>query len=517
MNNKKGFTLVELIVSFALITAVSLAFFKTILVLQQEQIKNIAINSYKAFTVVLNNSIQKDFLNDNIEKIISCGENCYDITYTRNGITRLSIDKENNTITYGNIKEKLPKDYKFINNIEFTSYINSYEGNDSYVALNINIKSNYEKDIENIKYVYQYDSDNGIIELDVDGAEASDIIEYLLYTSPLENGLYEPLLPDGTSTGIRYRGISPNNYVYFNCEPKDSSNIDYGQDNYDYANACETWRIIGVFDVAKTIGGATEKRIKIVRDAFTDADGNVLNMSWDSSASNVNSGSGINEWSQADLKNMLNGYYIGEGASCTYCNGYNQDVCENDCTNTINVLSTTSKNMLDESIWNTGAITWNPELIYELSSVYVQERGSTTGKVCSSTNSDGSANVKCNDDIGRTTKWIGKIGLIYPSDYGYASSNELCHSNIYGSSSTCEYDNWLHPSPETGDYFTITSLFDKIDASIVWLLKNDNNFFTTHAHFNRSIRPSLYLKSNVTFIGEGNGTEDSPYILGINE
>ena len=268
MKNKKGFTLVELLVSFALITAISLAFFRTILSLQQEQLKNIAKNNYKAFTIVLNNSIQKDFLNDNIEKIISCGDSCYDITYTKNGIIRLSLDKEKKIITYGNIKEKLPADYKFIGDIEFTSYINSYDGNDSYIALNINVKSNYEKGIDNIKYVYQYDSDNEIIELDVDGAEASDIIEYLLYKSPEENGLYEPLLPDGTSTGIRYRGENPNNYVYFNCEDT-YNDISYGEDNYDYENACEVWRIIGVFDVDNGKGNV-EKRVKLVREALSD-------------------------------------------------------------------------------------------------------------------------------------------------------------------------------------------------------------------------------------------------------
>ena len=374
MNNKKGFTLVELIVSFALITTISLVFFKTILSLQQQQLENIARNNFKAFTVVLNNSIQKDFLNDNIEKIISCGENCYDITYTTNGIVRLSVDKENGTITYGSIKEKLPNDYKFIGNIEFTSYINNFEGNDSYIALNLNLKSNYESKIENIKYLYQYDSDNGIIELDVDGAEASDIIEYFLYSSPEENGLYEPLLPDGTSTGIRYRGSNPNNYVYFNCEDTDSNGVAYGEDGYDYANSCEIWRIIGVFDVDNGKGNI-EKRVKLINTAST------FSASWDSSASDVNSGYGINQWGEStykdgtyyegsDLMQLLNGYYIGaEGATCTYCSSSNQGECSNNCSSTVTPLSNTSLNMLEDAVWSLGLImlkdSISPGLLYE--------------------------------------------------------------------------------------------------------------------------------------------------------
>ena len=48
--------------------------------------------------------------------------------------------------------------------------------------------------------------------------------------------------PDGN---VRYMGADPNNYVLFNNE---------------------LWRIIGVFDVASTYGGPTEKRLKIIRN-----------------------------------------------------------------------------------------------------------------------------------------------------------------------------------------------------------------------------------------------------------
>lgn len=508
MNNKKGFTLVELIVSFALITTISLVFFKTILSLQQQQLENIARNNFKSFTIVLNNSIQKDFLNDNIEKIISCGENCYDITYTANGIVRLSVDKENGTITYGSIKEKLPNDYKFIGNIEFTSYINNFEGNDSYIALNLNLKSNYESKIENIKYLYQYDSDNQIIELDVDGAEASDIIEYLLYSSPEGNGLYEPLLPDGTSTGIRYRGSNPNNYVYFNCEDTDTSSVAYGEDGYDYANFCEVWRIIGVFDVDNGKGNI-EKRVKLINAAST------FRASWDSCATDVNSGYGINQWGEstyvdgtsyegADLMQLLNGYYIGkEGSTCTYCNGYKQETCSQLCTAeslisaNMKTLTTKAKNMIENAKWSTYAVKSPNEGLSILSwapTAYLQEKGITqqnTGKNLCAT-----VNIYCNDTVFRTTSWTGFVGLISVSDIAYT-------------------DGWLYNISETMKTLSPQAIVGS--ASFVLAERDAHIIDKSSAADVMNVYPSLYLKSSVTFIGDGDGTEDSPYILGINE
>ena len=40
------------------------------------------------------------------------------------------------------------------------------------------------------------------------------------------------------------------------------------------------------------------QRIKIVRDVFTDENGNKINMSYDQSASGTNLGNGINQWGE---------------------------------------------------------------------------------------------------------------------------------------------------------------------------------------------------------------------------
>ena len=64
------------------------------------------------------------------------------------------------------------------------------------------------------------------------------------------------------------------------------------------------WRIIGVFD----------GKLRIMRDE------SIGNYSWDTSASDINNGMGINEWSQADLMKLLNLGYDSEliGGSLWY-------------------------------------------------------------------------------------------------------------------------------------------------------------------------------------------------------
>ena len=189
MKNKKGFTLVELIVSFVLITVISISLFKTVLHLQEKQQLNLAKNNFKAFTTILNNSLQKDLLNDKIESVIACGSMCYDITYTKKGKVTLSYDEKTNTISYGNVKEKIPKDYKFLDDIKVTSYIGTGDGFNSYLTVSMSMKSNFEDKINNIKYMYQYDSEENEIIIDLKWNAVKYIENLLANESTLNNGL----------------------------------------------------------------------------------------------------------------------------------------------------------------------------------------------------------------------------------------------------------------------------------------------------------------------------------------
>ena len=181
-NMNRGFTMVELLVSLVLITTLSIALFKGVANIQKKEKVSIARNSLAAFKTVLNNNIETDFIDDTITELYSCGENCFDITYQNKGAVRLSVD--GNTIVYGSVKEEIPKNFKMYSNISIEFY-EIDEGNyNAYVLLSIPIKGDYEKDFDNIKYMYLYNSsenpiNNNLVEVTLDYNDGTNKKSYL--------------------------------------------------------------------------------------------------------------------------------------------------------------------------------------------------------------------------------------------------------------------------------------------------------------------------------------------------
>ena len=106
--------------------------------------------------------------------------------------------------------------------------------------------------------------------------------------------------------------------------------------------------------------------------------------------------------------------------------------------------------------------------------------------------------------------WVGKLGLMYASDYGYAVSDE-CTSNLYDyNNTTCKTNNWLFKSINEWllpQYATFSSY-----ALYVYSGGNVYNYVVNRSQ--NGARPVLYLKSNVKITG-GDGTSSNPYILGL--
>ena len=303
------------------------------------------------------------------------------------------------------------------------------------------------------------------------GMKATEYISNLYEFEGSSNNLKKDNTPD---KNIRYYGSNPNNYVSFNNE---------------------LWRIIGVFG----------NNVKLVRK---DSLGN---LSWDSSESSVNSGYGVNEWSQSDLKNYLNTMYYG-GTTVT---------CYGDTNNTTTTCPTgtideTAKTLIDNSTWNTGAITWNDATIvnqgtFALNTVpfYKAERGSVNGKICSS-------GIACSDIVKRTTTWTGYIGLPYATDYAYASGESICETNMKAQDSNnvyiCKNDNWMFKNTL---YWTISPGADSGTSRYVWYVRGDGYADYSYAARGGVVFPAIYLKSNV-LIDSGNGTSSNPYTLKLN-
>ena len=302
---------------------------------------------------------------------------------------------------------------------------------------------------------------------------------------------------DGTSdNNLRYVGANPCNYVKV--------------DN-------EYWRIIGVMNNIDDGTGKKETRIKLIRK---DAIGEY---SWDSSESSVNSGWGVNEWSQADLMKLLNPGYESEsvGGSLYYNNSSGN--CYSDynnktktCDFTSSGLKTNLKNLVGNTLWNTGSQRtnyWATESEGLTSHFYSYERSSNTGKICTS-------GTACNDTVTRTTTWNGKIGLIYPSDYGYATSGGTSINRAscltkalsgLSSASDCKNNDWFYNS--SNSQFTISPLAEDSKASYVFDVERTGSVSFGYARVALPVRPSVYLIPSTSILG-GEGTFENPYEIG---
>ena len=340
---------------------------------------------------------------------------------------------------------------------------------------------------------------------------------------------------DDPDNNIRYIGADSSNYVYFNCS--------------DYANptadTCELWRIIGVFNNVTKGDGSKENLVKIIR---ADSLGKFL---WDNKSIGTGTSEnddgvfiyGSNDWSDSQLMMMLNptnflksgytnsnniiydtngqeiyskmGSYYNGTKGCLpagTASGASFRCDEVDFTST-GLKNDATRNAIEEIVWNLGSPdswSWSTSTA---SMFYAGERGTTVY-------------------TGRPTTWTGKVGLMYPSDYGYATSGgttkdraaclakELynwsssdfsdCYNNDY-LLGTDDYQWTLSPGSFCNyDAFTVGSSGGVYSAN-VWDVKNTYSGFD----WTGAVHPTLFLKSN-TMVKLGTGEKNNPYTLSFN-
>jgi len=312
-------------------------------------------------------------------------------------------------------------------------------------------------------------------------------------TAPAGESCTNTLAFDGTTdNNLRYVGANPCNYVTFNGETSG-------------------WRIIGIMNNVDDGTGNLEARIKLIRATSLGS------YSWDSSASGVNSGYGINDWTGADLKNELNGDYLDSTLTenTTWYNGQNN---KKEATFDISKrLTSAAQNLIRDAKWYLGGIAWtDSELIS--STIYTLERGN---KVWGSTSGQ-----TCNDGYcPRALFWTGKVALAYLSDYGYATaggynaSRSACISNLTTKPVTsgeswinirykaCENNDWLIPSLND-NYWFLTNYSDI--AYGMFLGNVTTGIGYAYVRNDYSVLPVVYLKSDVS-ISSGNGSQENPY------
>ena len=284
----------------------------------------------------------------------------------------------------------------------------------------------------------------------------------------------------GATTDYRYIGANPNNYVKFNDE---------------------LWRIIGVFDVDDGTG-KIEKRLKIVRNE------SIGNYSWDNkdTTTGAENSYGKNNWPDARLNYLLNAghesetyggslYWNRKSGTCYY--GQNNATTSCDFTST--GLTDAAKEMIGDAKWYLGGTANYTSSSNGLAShFYKYERGTTVYS-------------------GRSTNWTGKVGLIYPSDYGYATSGNSSTTRAtclakelynWDGASACYQNDWLFKS----SYMWSLSPYSSYSYYVFGVVSSGFVGYS-NADYTGGVWPVVYLKSTIK-VTTGTGSSDSPFILG---
>ena len=295
-------------------------------------------------------------------------------------------------------------------------------------------------------------------------------------------------IDDTKDVNLRYTGATPSNYVYF------------GNDN-------ELWRIVGIFNVTDSEGNTTRK-LKLVRDSA------IGSYSWDAKLNpQTNDYRGINDWTNADLMKELNGDYLDTTLTENKTNWYNSYwdsstqkpvLRQTETFSYTTVIKQKYQNMISNNVWNIGGNSYTGFAPYTLNLLtqYNRERDKITYQ-----NS-------------RPTTWTGKVGLIYASDYGYASTYAECHNNLrvgvtYDkatnkwdySNGLCKTDNWL---AKNSWYWTLSPYSDT--SSGVFHVRGDGAVGDNSTFGSSSVFPAVFLKSDIK-ITSGTGEKGSPYKL----
>ena len=122
----------------------------------------------------------------------------------------------------------------------------------------------------------------------------------------------------------------------------------------------------------------------------------------------------------------------------------------------------------------------------------------------------------------RPPNWTGKIGLMYPSDYGYATSGGQTRDRatclakeLYNwdssSESDCKNNDYLFKS----SYHQWTLVPGSSLAAAVFYVDSSGFVAGTNASYSRGVRPALFLKSSISISG-GTGSSTEPYQLKVN-
>ena len=291
--------------------------------------------------------------------------------------------------------------------------------------------------------------------------------------------------------GYRYEGADPNNYICLDNKKEGSC-----------SSNLLLFRIIGLFDEEYSSNGTTSAGTKkLLKILDTNNFGGSTGKYW-SGSSSIKS----NDWSISLLKKELNGNYL---STLLGVSGVNSK---------LNTALVTSK-------WHLGGANNTSGSNYYIETIttenwYKAERSpyATSGTLQ-------------NLYSGNPEYVFAKVGLMYPSDYGYATvggntTNKTgCRAQALinwnnSSYSDCKNNDWVFKSitlvsngVKNGEWFISPYASDSYFAS--YLFSTGYVYGYNYVNdYQFAVRPTFYLDSSILKIVGGLGTKDNAYRIG---
>ena len=291
--------------------------------------------------------------------------------------------------------------------------------------------------------------------------------------------------------GIRYEGADPNNYI---CLDNKTSGT--------CSDSSLLFRIIGLFDEDTSNDGTTSAGTKkLLKVIDTNNYGGTDGKYWSGSNSNQS-----NNWSKSTLNTELNGTYL---STLLATSGVNSKL----------------SNAIVNAKWHLGGANGIS------SSNYYYKKITTENLHKAERNPYATSGTLQNLYSGNPEYVFAKVGLMYPSDYGYATdggtttNKSSCRSKELlnwddSSYSYCKNNDWLYTSQSSSvnknEWLLSPYSSSSINAAFltssgyVGLLDGNGVFYNLFA-----VRPTFYLDSSVLkIVGTGDGTKDNAYRVG---
>ena len=301
----------------------------------------------------------------------------------------------------------------------------------------------------------------------------------------------------GTIREYRYSGpeSSVKNYITFNGE---------------------LWRIIGLFDE----DGDGTYNMRIVRNdplssapsTYASTGGGSKTLQYDTqiwggvtvSRMYWNYGgtsSGKNDWRYSGIKLYLNEE---ENTNSWYYNNFKKS----------GASGVNYEKYIDTATWHLGNVTISSSTYYiseTAATAYTHERSTTA---CSSSVSSWSQNSSCYVWNGNVASLDAKIGLLYPSDFGYANQTSKWTTKIMGSSDNTAQStsstNWILKSADSsGYYWFISPSSGGSSYALGWFYDGYVGGYSDVSG-GYGVRPVLNLTSDTPIVS-GTGTSGDPY------